>query len=99
MMENVSALLNDDRLRQVERELVDRRYSCMAQVLNAEDFGVPQRRLRMIMMGSRQGCPPFAIPDDGAAPLPKQYAGCLPQTTRMIRFTAIRVGELHGFLR
>ena len=62
MLENVPALLNDDRLRQVERELADLGYLCTAQVLNAENFGVPQRRLRMIMMGSRRGCPSFATP-------------------------------------
>lgn len=62
MMENVPGLLTDDRLAQIKRELDGLEYSCDAKVLNAEDFGVPQRRKRMILIGLRQGCPAFASP-------------------------------------
>ena len=62
MMENVPGLLTDDRLEQIKRELDDLKYSCDAKVLNAENFGVPQRRKRMILIGLRQGCPAFASP-------------------------------------
>ena len=62
MMENVPALLTDDRLQKVIRNLEGIGYTCAAKLFNAENFGVPQRRLRMIMIASRDDCPPFARP-------------------------------------
>ena len=62
MMENVPALLNDARLRRFKDELSQLDYSCHAEVFNALDFGVPQRRLRMILLGARGSCPSFADP-------------------------------------
>ena len=62
MMENVPALLNDDRLQTVERKLRDLGYACDADLFNADRYGVPQRRLRMILFGSQGDCPPFGRP-------------------------------------
>ena len=62
MMENVPALLKDDRLQKVIQDLEEIGYTCAAGLFNAESFGVPQRRLRMIMFASRDDCPPFARP-------------------------------------
>lgn len=62
MMENVPALLNDHRLEGIRRDLENLGYNCAADLFNAENYGVPQRRRRMILFGSRDACPPFAQP-------------------------------------
>ena len=62
MMENVPALLKDVRLKRIKHELSQLDYSCHAEVMNAENFGVPQRRFRMILIGARGNCPSFAAP-------------------------------------
>ena len=62
MMENVPALLKDNRLQDVIRDLEGLGYACAAKLFNAERFGVPQRRLRLILFASRHDCPPFARP-------------------------------------
>ena len=60
MMENVPALLNDTRLGKIREELGDLGYECDADLFNAEKYGVPQRRWRMIFMAFRGGSPTFA---------------------------------------
>lgn len=66
MMENVPALLTDDRLKEVRRSLTEMAYSSDAGLFDAKRYGVPQRRLRLIMFASRGSvCPPFALPVRG----------------------------------
>jgi len=60
MMENVPGLLTDDRLTQIKSELKALDYLCDAKVFNAQDYGVPQRRKRMILIGLRRMSPTFA---------------------------------------
>lgn len=58
MMENVPGLYKDNRVREVVKELKELGYIFEAHSLavrNAADYGVPQRRNRMIMMASRLG--------------------------------------------
>jgi DNA (cytosine-5)-methyltransferase 1 len=55
MMENVPALAADGRIKIVKAELRKLGYKSKVEVLNAADFGVPQRRRRMIMLCSREG--------------------------------------------
>ncbi len=62
MIENVPALLDDARLARVESELDDLGYKHDARILNAAEFGVPQRRRRMILLASCNDLPLFASP-------------------------------------
>ncbi len=54
LLENVPRLLQDERIRLFKSELSND-YSFTEGVLDARYFGVPQRRKRMIVMGSRHG--------------------------------------------
>jgi len=60
MMENVPGLASDARASKIIRKLESVGYSCKMDVFNAADFGAPQRRKRMILIGSLVGDPDFA---------------------------------------
>ena len=62
MMENVPALLTDDRLQSIARKFEFLGYEWAAELFNAERYGVAQRRLRMILFGSRTDCPTIRFP-------------------------------------
>ena len=53
LIENVPRLLQDQRIEDFKAQLVN--YEFTPGVLNAENFDVPQRRKRMILIGSRVG--------------------------------------------
>ena len=53
MMENVPGLANDERMQIFQRTLRKMGYKFEIRVLNAADYGVPQRRRRMILLASR----------------------------------------------
>ena len=55
LLENVPALETDERLSRVTKILEALGYNCKAKVLNAADFGVPQRRRRLLFLASRVG--------------------------------------------
>jgi DNA (cytosine-5)-methyltransferase 1 len=55
MLENVPALAADPRMDRLVHELRLAGYSLYWDVLDAADFGVPQRRKRLILLGSRLG--------------------------------------------
>jgi DNA (cytosine-5)-methyltransferase 1 len=62
LLENVPALESDERLVRVKSILKAAGYSCAARVLDAADFGVPQRRRRLLFLGSRIGEVSFPSP-------------------------------------
>ena len=60
MLENVPALATNWRMQVLQDELCAVGYESDLKVLDAQSFGVPQRRLRMILLAGRGECPPFA---------------------------------------
>lgn len=60
MMENVPGLAKNRRLKTLKKELRRLGYKCNSAVLNAADFGVPQRRRRFILLGTQNVKPKFA---------------------------------------
>lgn len=60
MMENVPGLAKDGRINDVCATFRKLGYECEVRVLDAADYGVPQRRRRMILLAGRNGRIPFA---------------------------------------
>ena len=63
MMENVPGLADDRRLRLMLRRLERVGYSLTYGVLDAADYGVPQRRRRLVLLGALGDPVPFAAPE------------------------------------
>ncbi len=61
MLENVPSLTKDNRFELAIRDLEALGYNCTVQVLDAANFGVPQRRKRLIMLASRVHTPAAAM--------------------------------------
>jgi DNA (cytosine-5)-methyltransferase 1 len=59
MMENVPGLAKDKRLRRFIAELEALGYHCTHRVLDAADYGVPQRRRRFILIAGLRATIPF----------------------------------------
>jgi DNA (cytosine-5)-methyltransferase 1 len=55
MMENVPGLMNYNLFQKVVRELKDLGYNPKVQPVNLQEYGVPQRRKRLVMVGSLLG--------------------------------------------
>lgn len=64
MLENVPSLTKDSRFELALSELEALGYNCTTQVLDAANFGVPQRRKRLIMLASRVHKPTLAKKSD-----------------------------------
>lgn len=60
MLENVPALGKDGRFTRMKNQLVALGYEVVVHVLDAADYGVPQRRKRLIMLASRVCLPSIA---------------------------------------
>lgn len=64
MIENVPALAQDDRIKIICTELEDLGYYWSIRIINAADYGVPQRRQRMLLFAGKKGSIDFARPLD-----------------------------------
>lgn len=64
MMENVPGLTKDERFDSFCRELEKMGYSCVHDVLDVARFGVPQKRLRMVLLAGKFGPIRFAAPEN-----------------------------------
>jgi len=62
MLENVPHLASDERIRTVRTYLAELGYRSQCRIVDAADYGVPQRRKRMILIASVLGFPEFASP-------------------------------------
>ena len=60
MLENVPGLEKNRRFKQMIKELRQLGYRCNSGVLNAADYGVPQRRRRLILLAANRTDIPFA---------------------------------------
>ena len=71
VMENVPQLLKSRQFAMFTREVGARGFQLAElHVLNAADYGVPQKRLRAIVIGSRLGDPKLPTPTHGGAVVP-----------------------------
>ena len=62
MMENVPGLAEDHRAQAAIDRLTDLGFRCRMDVFDAQDFGAPQRRRRMILVAAASGNPSLASP-------------------------------------
>ena len=60
MMENVPGLANDPRLETFKKTIANLGYNSETRVLDAADFGTPQRRKRMVLLAVKDGAPVFS---------------------------------------
>lgn len=91
MVENVPQLINDYRFAEVRKRLRELGYKGDPCIFNAADFGVPQRRKRMIFVASRLGPIDYAVPvTPPQRKTVREAIGSLPQPGNM-------GDELHDF--
>jgi DNA (cytosine-5)-methyltransferase 1 len=64
MLENVPWLMQDDLFVKAKQELENIGYNIVVDVLNVKNYGVPQNRRRLVMIGSRLGPIEIAPPNN-----------------------------------
>lgn len=78
MMENVPGMKGHRRLRRLLRTLNLLGYVGECRILDAADFGVPQRRRRLVLLAGRRGAVPFAAPTGPNATVRDAIGGLPP---------------------
>ena len=78
MMENVPGLKKDHRLAKFQSALEEAGYGVKVKVLNVADYGVPQRRRRLVVLASRVSAVQFALPDERRRTV-REAIGALPK--------------------
>lgn len=78
MMENVPGLYRNSRLEKFRAALQKSGYEVKADVLNVAEYGVPQRRRRMVLLASRVSAVEFAAPDKSVRTV-REAIGGLPK--------------------
>lgn len=78
MMENTPELAKDWRMDQFVRQLNKLGYQGEYPILNAADYGVPQRRKRMVLMAGRFNIVPFPKPEKTTVTV-RRAIGSLPE--------------------
>jgi len=84
LMENVPQLLTSDEFLQIKKIAENLGYSTEAKVLYAVDYGVPQKRKRAIIIGSRVGTP-FHPPKTHVDPVKVDLLNHVLQKWRTVR--------------
>jgi DNA (cytosine-5)-methyltransferase 1 len=77
MMENVPGLFVNSRLKKFQAALEEAGYEVKADVLNVGEYGVPQRRRRLVLLASRVSAVAFAKPTAKARTV-RNAIGSLP---------------------
>lgn len=90
MLENVPALKSDMRFSKLRNQLIDLGYEVVVNVLNAADYGVPQRRKRLIMLASRVHSPQLARPSSKRTSVRMAFEGVGPQTKTKDKLHALK---------
>jgi DNA (cytosine-5)-methyltransferase 1 len=70
VMENVPELLVSQEYKEFRAAARKRGFSVQGTVLNAADYGVPQRRRRAIVIGVQEGAPPWPAPTHSSPDVP-----------------------------
>ena len=103
LLENVRGLLTargpDKRpgsaLELIRRDLLAAGFQTNVGLLNAADFGVPQRRVRLFILGFRQGdAPPFPFPNHAKKPTLERMPYWLPLQSALDTVGELRSDEI-----